>query len=961
MKKSIAFLFLLVTIAASCLSSAFAAGGALSDASSPLHVIRTEYFDIIFPEECRATAEKIEAVCDDYYLEITALLETDAYQRFPVTITHSVELLNAYYAAIPYNRIVLYDTLPETSLDMYEDTIQSIFYHELTHAVTYNMKAKSLRKLSFISDSMNPAWLSLTSFWAEGATVSLESKGRGGRLNDPFSTQLVNQSLIEDKFPGWRDVTGARDTYPGGNDAYIFGAMFSAYLQDTYGMSKYADFWKKAGSSLTVSFVAGVFKKTYGMSVGDAWDEFEKTLPLPTVQKLKSALSDKKSRVETFDVFVDETHGETKIAYFDSAASSLRLVTLDADGKIKKNKKLLAITGIHRIAFSPDGTSLALSRLIDKKNYKFVTAEYNLKKKKFTQHKTTGRWNAYYTTASDGSARFSEIPIYPDKVSDAERTYFYGGEEIVYSPIGIDEHLNAAIIKNGLSWSLRLFDDSHVLGDYSFSAITAQDGASRNLIVHNLHAALVTQDSLWLSFTWAELGQGGKMLSRAGMVKIDRASQNATAFLQKENAFAGLTDAVPSHAFISALDGGTAFDAEQLVFYAISANYEENPLLRIQFEPGDFESVALSLSEVAPFDEKKPAVSTAHAELSYNPFRYYKNGIFVPIFGALPVYNHELTPDSNLGLGFSFVSTNPWGDRQFFASLGYNPIWNLYGAYISVGTNPLIDIGASGDDRFQYKLSASCVFEDDAFMQTLESISLTDILWRGKVSYFALGTQGLFLYGKQIIDDDLGKDRDESVGTSADGIVFAQFSNIHKIAPDVYDSAGYLLQPFVLTSYRDTEHMSEDDTYLNAGVTAQLRFPIIVPFIFTASLFPTNEYAASGSVQAILAHFEIHKGIPALSLFMQRVVISASYSGKLAYEHGDFWDIKRTRDILGDARLSDYSDEFRLAGDLYISPNTGNAARGEVQYSIGYALIYRPNPAEDEKRMLYTMTVGVNF
>ena len=126
----------------------FALGGAMAESSSPLHVICTEYFDIIFAEESRETARKIESVCDDYYLEITSLLETEAYQRFPVTITRSVEVLNAYYASVPYNRIVLYDTLPGTSLDMYEDTIESVFYHELTHAVTYNMKGEKLKKLS---------------------------------------------------------------------------------------------------------------------------------------------------------------------------------------------------------------------------------------------------------------------------------------------------------------------------------------------------------------------------------------------------------------------------------------------------------------------------------------------------------------------------------------------------------------------------------------------------------------------------------------------------------------------------------------------------------------------------------------------------------------------------------------------------------------------------------------------
>ncbi len=268
------FLFLFLPV--------YSLGGVLAGSSSPLHVIRTEFFDIIFPMECRESAQKIAAVCDDYYLEITQILETEADRRFPVTITRSVEALNAYYAAVPYNRIVLYDTLPEESLDMYENTIQKIFYHELTHAVTYNMRDEKYKKsirykiASFIGDLINPAWLTITTFWAEGATVSFESKGKGGRLNDPFSTQLANQSVIEGHFPSWRDVTGSRDTYPGGTDAYIFGAMFASYLQETYGMSKYADFWKNAGTNCPLSLIAGVFKKTYGFKISDAWNDFKK-------------------------------------------------------------------------------------------------------------------------------------------------------------------------------------------------------------------------------------------------------------------------------------------------------------------------------------------------------------------------------------------------------------------------------------------------------------------------------------------------------------------------------------------------------------------------------------------------------------------------------------------------------------------------------------------------------------
>lgn len=926
----------------------FALGGALADSSSPLHVIRTEYFDIIFAEESRRAAEKIEAVCDDYYLEITSKLETEAYQRFPVTITSSVELLNAYYAAIPYNRIVLYDTLPETSLDMYDDTIQSVFYHELTHAVTYNMKANALKRLSFISDAMNPAWLTVTTFWAEGATVSFESKGRGGRLNDPFSTQMVNQSVIEGHFPSWRDVTGARDTYPGGTDAYMFGSMFAAYLQETYGMSKYADFWKNAGSSLSFSFIAGVFKKTYGMKITEAWKNFEKTLSLEHSEKNGWLLSQKKARISSFDAFFDVSASEVKIAYFDSASSSLRLVRLDPDGKIKKNKKLLAITGISRVLFSPDGKKLALSREIDKKNYKTVTAEFDIEKKKYTEHKETGNRDGYFKITGGNPVPTSVCMrnfLSGDKNLSQDNGKIFGDGEIPFSPVGIDENLNAAIVKDGLKWKIRFFDEESSLFEYDFS-----DMAGRNLIIHNLHRISCDSNAILLSFSWAELGKGGKMLSRIGLLKINRSSKDAVCFLQKENSFAGILEAIPEK------NTGDSF-----FFYALAAEYEQTPLYRLELKTGDFEQLRMKAGKktaaVNASGEKQPL---PYEEIRYNPFRYYRRGIFLPMFGFVPVYNHDFEQDSSTLFGLTFVSTNPWGDKQVSFSAGYDPIYNNGGAELSL---------SGGDDSFQYTLSGTCLFDKDGFMQTADTALFTKTLWRGKVSSFAAGTQGSFLYGRQIINEDFEDNWDESNGKSADAMAFLQFSNIHKISPAVYNFAGFTLQPFVLGSYRDSETISqspffEESKYLNGGVLAQLRFPIIVPFIFTASLYPSSKYLASASAKAILYSFEIHKGIPALSLFMQRFVLSTTYSGKISYNYYDYdelWNIRRTDEIFKNVEKEDYSDALTFGADLYLSPNTGFIADGSFQFSIGYSMIYRPNPKENEKRVACGITFGMAY
>ena len=894
---------------------AFSLGGALADSSSPLHVIQTQYFDIIFPEESRPAADKIAAVCDDYYLQITSLLETDAYQRFPVTITSSVEMLNAYYTAVPYNRIVLYDTTPDESLDMYEDTIQSVFYHELTHAVTYNMKGPVLRKLSFFADALTPAWLSVTTFWAEGATVSFESKGRGGRLNDPFSTQIVNQSVIEGHFPSWRDVTGARDTYPGGTDGYMFGSMFAAYLQETYGMSKYAEFWKTANSRFTFSFIAGVFERTYGKSISDVWDEFEKTLTVDSAEKSAELLSHKKSLVSSFDIRLDSETGEKKIAYYDRLSSSLRLLTINKDGK-KKNKKLLAITGITSLRFSSDGERLLMSRYIDKRNYKKVSAAYEFKSKKYTESKPLPK----------------NAAVFDDS-------------ELIFSKIEISGNLFAAIVKDGLSWHIKIFDSEKTLADYDFSSLKSAD-SERNLILHNLHFVSEDSDSLALSFSWAELGMGGKMLSRPGFFKINREDGSATAYLHKENSFAGVIDSFP------------IFDDEGISLYSVFAEYEKNPLYRLEMNQEDFETVQILAKKIEKSFTEETASEKKQVEISYNPFRYYPRGILIPGLSFVPVFNHDLETDSTALLGATFVSTNPWGDKQVSFSAGYAPIYNNGGAKLSL---------SGGDDSFQYTLSGTCLFDKDGFMQTADTALFTKTLWRGKVSSFAAGTQGSFLYGRQIINEDFEDNWDESDGKSADALAFVQFSNIHKIAPGVYSRAGFLLQPFVHGSYRTSEFLQKfsiEDKYLNAGVKTQLCFPVFFPFIFTASLFPSSKYAANGSVKAILFDLEIHKGIPAVSLFAQRLVLSTTYSGKIAYRYRDYdelWNIRYTDEIFKNVEKEDYSDALTFRADLYLSPNTGFIADGSFQFSLGYAMIFRPNPKSSEKKIAYGITFGMAY
>lgn len=57
----------------------------------PLHVIETQYFDIIFPEDARVSAEEIASFADRILLDITGRLDLQWDERIPVTISPYTE------------------------------------------------------------------------------------------------------------------------------------------------------------------------------------------------------------------------------------------------------------------------------------------------------------------------------------------------------------------------------------------------------------------------------------------------------------------------------------------------------------------------------------------------------------------------------------------------------------------------------------------------------------------------------------------------------------------------------------------------------------------------------------------------------------------------------------------------------------------------------------------------------
>ncbi|MBR0033343.1 MAG: hypothetical protein IJP61_13795 [Treponema sp.] len=922
-----------------------------------LSLIKTEYFDIIFSDDCIVSAKKIAAVADGYYAEISQRLGVAPYMRFPVVITREVESPNGFFSPVPFGTIVLYETIFNNPLDTFPKTIEAVFYHELTHAVTLNDKSPFWRGMSFFGDFANPAYLSASYFWLEGASVLFESTMNSeyeeGRLGNPYFTQLVSQAktdhvLGKKKFPSWRDVAGARDIFPAGTVRYAFGACFARFLIERYGMESYQAFWHKCGKYTTLSFIAGIFKKSYGVNLDDAWKSFIDWVPCIIDDEAfsdRTLFSESRAVVKALDSFFDKKSGVRRIVWFDSRNSRVMI----KDGG--ESKKLFSATGIVRLSFSEDGSKIAVTRSTSRETPKSEAGIYDLRKRTYSPAQKKGAAEAFFR---DGALDFISIKNQIDE------------DVFIQSPLSVrldsGAELYACIEKRGLDWKIRVGDSSFSIGD--------------KRIIQNLHFEQENSESVSFCFSWADI-IGLEGVSKIGRIVVNLSDFSAHVYLQNKNGFSGFLNVVPS---------GTAENNTD--FFVVAAEYEANPLYKVSFAPDDFDEIELS-PFVPTIEEKEQTELLAEAgDFSfsiqpYSRFSYALKGTKLP-FSLVPSVSNEFEIEGVAFLGASYLIASPWLNNFFLASGGFDPFEKNGGGLL----------GLYGfDSSVNYLLLGTLLFNSDGFMQTYEKYSLSAYLFRGLISSFQVGIDGDFFYGSQ-------KDRNitvyESSFTRSGKLVsrktevkkhetgvflkseaYLQFSNVHKAGPGVNDYLGFFFRPFFDIDYKNFESTlveknekfySAERKYLNFGGTIGARLPgipagplgTLFPIRLQATLFPSDEYVLSAFANVTLLSVEIQKGIPALSLYATRAVISASYSSYFSHYCYDNFEIKRTFDIIGDLTYSHYSDIATIGACLILNPNTGALADPTLQFSLEALFNYYPN-SNDERWSIDLIFGILNF
>lgn len=904
-------------------------------------VIKTTYFDIIYPAQSERTARILADRVDALYEKAAAEFETEPWMHIPVIISPSTQIANAYYTGAPYNHIVILDTPCE--LEMYATDAESIvitFYHELIHAVTANIhKDPKYNKPFFLGDFYSaPFNLNTKLFIIEGATVSREGGDSEGRMNSGETLSMVIQAKLEGRFPEWKDIAGPLDVSPKQTGSYVFGGAFNWWLQNEYGMSRYADFWKECESNIGFT---RIFKKIYGMTVDQAWQLFMDSVPVPEVET-----GIQRAEVEPAGRFLSMAYrpGDDNGVVYDKNLGTVVYRTIDSSG-IAKERTLFDIGNyVNQFAFGSDGRYLAVSGMMTGTEGAFSVRIYDMENGCFTGAEIPFSRNAVITEDADGTQyvycvesaacyEFATLYLLDDVLNTGSgvpkplaRTELPVFDEI-FSTTAVPGGVACLRKTNGL-WYLSIMNLDGSSDSWKFPEGYVPAGLTAEVDSSGKDMSFYTGITSRSMNTGSETEPGS--LSRLG--KITLGNGNANLQIQKKAFSGGVYIPTP------AADG---------MMLSVSHLLQTNTMYSWSLADSVMsDTIALENCEPVQSTAEEHALAQSFTAEKYNPVKFMTRGTIFPIAGY-PITTLSTAPMAREP-GFTWWTENPQGTLDFSMTAGITTDFEgIYGADFSMslfGSSEGLTGGNSG-----WITEATLLLDDDFSMYVLdlralttmsfplrhknETFNLTDLAVGHK--WFNVITDafeaGLPVYA---VADTLSADyryrvkkgmNDFSYNSFCLGVnFFYQYTvktdnQFNTLANQMYLSQDHYAMPGLYASFELARLLP---------VPFYPRLTLNWPLSVNASLFCSADELLSADANITVFSAEIQKGIPFVPFYCNRFNIDVGCSFTSGAPTGyqfDTWSLFNSKAIFSQFNTSAINKLFALTGGMHfvVSPDIG--------------------------------------
>ncbi|MDR2897399.1 MAG: hypothetical protein LBU99_01195, partial [Spirochaetaceae bacterium] len=559
-----------------------------------------------------------------------------------------------------------------------QDTLLSVFYHELTHAITMNIRTPAWQIAADIfGDFMSASMINMPPSFREGAAVFSESTSGAGRLNDPFTAQVPAQAKYENRFPSWKEASGASDLFTPASLPYLYGAAFNRWMAEEYGMEQYNRFLAETGAG-HFYFVAGIYKKIYGASLIDDWERFRESVQVPASVTEPEILPIKAG------LFSSIAARGSGIAWIDMISSGVYFWNPDTPDK-KPQKLFSTQSTAHRLSFSPEGKSSPEGERSPEGRYLLVSTAravppgfewrlrvYDTEERRFTGFSGERLRDGSFVTLADGSLAIAAVETSPQGNSLVVLRFDGGegaeegeGEELFRLKMAAN-HIPVNPSDGG-SGTIAFID---ALGmDRRLLFWDPQTGALEEAVfAEGTPAAMRCLSSSYqdgrtlLAFGWSELDT----FYRLGI--LDRSDSSVS--LQQGDLSGGVLLPVRyGNAYYYAARFALS---EELCRFPVSADgtgtgFGTNFGTETVFSRSSFSLEPASIYEGAEVVSSFSTNSELRTPEKYRPASYFSQGMFIPIIG-LDFFSDPIT----WGLGASWMTADPAEKWNLTASLYYH-------------------------------------------------------------------------------------------------------------------------------------------------------------------------------------------------------------------------------------------------------------------------------------------------
>ncbi len=261
-----------------------ATGLAQFDPTRAWFTLRTEHFDIHYPQGLEAPAREVAWHAERAYRLLAADFEPPP-GRLQLVLADVGDVVNGF--ADPVNLVAGVYTAQFRLADFFNPRLDSwweaVVFHEVAHLFDLTQVQGPLKERTRIFGQL-PAQSAIKPFpFVEGAVVYLKYKKLGAsRLNEAVTRMFLRQMVLSGAFPSLDEIRQAygRTRWPYlGFLVYNYSAWLVRYLEERFGPEAYVRLSQANAGMLALKDFNQPFLQAFGVSLDQLYAEFVRWLP----------------------------------------------------------------------------------------------------------------------------------------------------------------------------------------------------------------------------------------------------------------------------------------------------------------------------------------------------------------------------------------------------------------------------------------------------------------------------------------------------------------------------------------------------------------------------------------------------------------------------------------------------------------------------------------------------------